>query len=124
VLTANALTASDKAIIPLYADAYSLQGMTQLKGFIESIQRYYNSELRVDGLLLTKYSPRTTITQVLSDRIAEAAQSLNTKVYSTKIRATVQVQESQLMKQDLYTASPDATATADYLAFVVEFLGN
>jgi chromosome partitioning protein len=122
VLTMNALTASDRAIIPLYCDAYSLQGMKQLSGFIESIQRHYNAGLSVDGLLLTKYNERTIITQVLSDNIKAAAENLKTKVYQTKIRATVAVQESQLAKQDIYTASPEATASTDYRAFVEEFV--
>lgn len=122
VLLMNALTASDRAIIPLYADAYSLQGMAQLTGFIESIQKHYNKGLQVDGLLLTKYNSRTVITQVLESNIKTAAERLNTKVYDTKIRETVKVMESQLQKSDIYTDSPNSTASEDYRAFVDEFL--
>lgn len=124
VLTMNALTASNKAIIPLYADAYSIQGVTQLSKFIASIQKHYNSDLVVAGLLLTKYNERTVITQLLQDNINTAAETLKTKVYDTKIRATVAVQESQLAQQDIYTNAPTATATEDYRAFVNEFLND
>lgn len=124
VLTMNALTASNKAIIPLYADAYSIQGITQLSKFIASIQKHYNSNLTVAGLLLTKYNDRTVITQLLMNNVKTAAETLKTKVYDTKIRNTVAVQESQLAQQDLYTSAPTATATADYKAFVKEFLND
>lgn len=124
VLTMNALTASDKAIIPLYADAYSIQGVTQLNKFITSIQKHYNSNLKVAGLLLTKYNNRTVITQLLQDNIKTAAKLLKTKVYDTKIRNTVAVTESQLAREDIYSNAPTATATEDYKAFVSEFLND
>lgn len=124
VLTMNALTASDKAIIPLYADAYSIQGVTQLNKFITSIQKHYNSNLKVAGLLLTKYNNRTVITQMLQDNIKTAAKLLKTKVYDTKIRNTVAVTESQLAREDIYSNAPTATATEDYKAFVSEFLND
>lgn len=124
VLLMNALTASDKAIIPLYADAYSLQGIEQLTTFIQSIQKHYNRDLRVDGLLLTKYNNRTIITQVLQDNIETAAGHLKTRVYRTKIRETVKIMESQLERTDIYTSNPNTTASEDYMAFVDEFLGE
>lgn len=124
VLTMNALASSDKVIIPLFADIYSLQGVEQLEGFISNIKEYCNPTLEVSGLLLTKYNERTVIAQALQDSITTAAETLKTKVYDTKIRATVSVQESQLMKEDIYTSNPTATATIDYLAFVDEFLKN
>lgn len=124
VLLMNSLTASDKAIIPLYADIFSLQGTEQLTAFIQSIQKHYNKGLKVDGLLLTKYNSRTVITQVLESNIKTAAERLNTKVYDTKIRETVKVMESQLQKSDIYTDSPNSTASEDYRAFVDEFLSK
>lgn len=123
VLNMNALTASHKVIIPLTADVYSLQGVAQLGSFINSIKRHYNSNLAVDGLLLTRYNDRIVLTQALIGNIETAAHSLNTKVYNTRIRETVAVRESQATQQDLYTSSPHATATEDYKSFTNEFLG-
>jgi chromosome partitioning protein len=124
VLLMNALTASDKAILPLYADAYSIQGIEQLTTFIQSIQKHYNKGLAVDGLLITKYNARTVITQVLQNNIQKSAERLNTKVYNTKIRETVKIIESQAEKRDIFTSSPNATASEDYRMFIDEFLGN
>lgn len=122
VLTMNALTASHKVIIPLFADIYSLQGISQLQGFIQNIREYCNPDLKIEGLLLTKYTARTNIAQALDEQIQNAAVTLETKVFKTRIRQAVAVQESQLMKGDIYTKAPNATATKDYMEFVKEFM--
>ena len=124
VLTMNALTASHKAIIPLFSDIYSLQGISQLQGFIQNIREYCNPNLKIAGLLLTKYNARTNLAQALEEQIQNAAKTLETKVFYTKIRQTVAVQESQLLKGDIYTKVPNATATKDYISFVDEFMQN
>lgn len=120
----NALTASHKAIIPLFSDIYSLQGISQLQGFIQNIREYCNPNLKIAGLLLTKYNARTNLAQALEEQIQNAAKTLETKVFYTKIRQTVAVQESQLLKGDIYTKVPNATATKDYISFVDEFMQN
>lgn len=122
VLTMNALTASDKVIIPLQADIYSLQGVSQLKGFIDNIREYCNPDLQIAGLLLTRYNERTVLAQALEESIKAAGEQLGTKVFNTRIRQAIAVQESQLSKGDIFTEAPNATATQDYKAFVQEFL--
>ena len=122
VLTMNALTASHKVIIPLFSDIYSLQGISQLQGFIQNIREYCNPDLKIEGLLLTKYTARTNMAQALDEQIQNAAATLETKVFNTRIRQAIAVQESQLLKKDIYTKAPHATATHDYMAFVDEFL--
>lgn len=58
VLTINAYTASDELVIPMLCEILSLQGIAQLKQTIFAVQRYYNKELKVAGILLNKYNPR------------------------------------------------------------------
>lgn len=122
LLTLNALTASDYAIIPMNLEIYSLQGMEQLSGFIQNVQKYTNHDLKVSGLLLTKYNDRLNLTQALKGNIEQAAKMMNTVVYDTRIRESIAVKESQLLRGDIYTEAPKATATLDYIAFVDEFL--
>lgn len=123
VLVMNALTASDEVIIPVNADVYSLQGIAQLKQFIDNVRKYCNHhDLTIKGILITKYNSRTNITKALTDAMQTAADSLNTKVFNTKIRASVAVMESQLSKGDLFDEAPKASATLDYKAFIDEYL--
>lgn len=122
LLTLNTLTASDLAIVPMSVEAYSLQGVEQLSGFIENIRKYTNPNLKVAGILLTRYNERLNITQALKANVEKAASILNTRVFDTKIRESVAVKETQLLRSDIYTEAPKATATVDYKAFVHEFM--
>ena len=122
LLTLNALTAADEVIIPLNLEAYSLQGMQQLQGFIENVQKYTNPKLKISGLLITKYNERLNLSQVLKANVEEAAELMNTKVYDAKIRESVAVKETALLRGDIYSEAPKATATLDYKAFVDEFI--
>ncbi len=122
LLTLNALTAADYVIIPMNLEIYSLQGMEQLSGFIQNVKKYTNHDLKVSGLLLTKYNERLNLTQALKGNIDKAAELIDTSVYDTKIRESVAVRETQLLRSDIYTEAPKATATLDYISFVDEFL--
>ena len=122
LLTLNALTAADRVIIPLNLEVYSLQGMKQLVGFIKNVQNDLNENLKVSGLLLTRYNERLNLTQALKGNVENAAEVMETVVYDTKIRESVAVKETQLLRTDIYTEAPRATATLDYKAFVDEFL--
>ena len=123
LLTLNALTAGDRVIIPLNLEVYSLQGMEQLSGFIENIKQYTNKDLLISGLLITKYNERLNISQALEDNVEQAAKVMQTRVFNTKIRESVAVKETQLLRSDLYREAPQANATLDYIAFVDEFIG-
>lgn len=122
LLTLNALTAADYAIIPMNLEIYSLQGMEQLSGFIENVRKYTNNKLTVSGLLLTKYNERLNLTQALKGNIDKAAELMDTIVFDTKIRESVAVKETQLLRGSIYEEAPKATATLDYISFVDEFL--
>lgn len=117
IITANALTASDCVIIPMGADIFSLQGLAQLQGMINMIPGLY-----IDGLLLTRFSPRTIVNRQLKKDLERVANRLNTRVYKAHIREATAVKEVQLMKTDLFSQYPKANVTKDYSDFIDEFL--
>lgn len=122
VLSMNALTAADEIIIPISVDAFSLQGVTQLNDFIENIRKYCNSDLKISGILRTKYNKRLNITSALDDEIQAAAEKMGTKVFNTCISESVAIRESQMLQTDFFTEAPQAAAVVDYKAFIEEFL--
>ena len=77
LLTLNALTAADRVIIPMNLEVYSLQGMEQLSGFIENVRNYTNKDLKISGLLITKYNERLNISQALKDNVEQAAKVMH-----------------------------------------------
>lgn len=122
ILSVNALTASDEVIVPMGADVYSLQGLSQLQGLIANVKKYCNPALAINGLLLTKYNPRTNINKQLKESLHGVAEMLQTKVYSTQIREATVIKEVQCLQSDIFKEYPAANVTADYQQFINEFL--
>jgi len=120
VLTINALTASNYAIIPAQADIYSLQGITQLNNTIQVVKKYTNPDLKVLGIALTRYNARATLTRELTDLLEKTAMQLETKVFKTRIRENIAVKEAQAVRQNLYEYAPKSNASKDYTALVEE----
>lgn len=124
VMNENALTASNKVIIPMKADAYAIQGIRQLKGFIDEQRKYTNPDLTIEGVLLTCVKERANLTKMLMKPFEQIAEQLDTKLYKATIRETISVPETALNKSNIYDYAPQATATLDYIEFVNEFLGT
>ena len=122
VLTTNALTTSNGVIVPMTADIYSIQGISQLNGLINNVKKYCNPNLQIQGLLLTRYSDRTNISKTLKNTITETAKELNTKVFNSTIREAVAIRETQLLQSNLFEIFNKADVTADYNLFIDEFL--
>jgi chromosome partitioning protein len=124
ILTVNALTACTKAIIPAQADIYSLQGIGQLYGTIEAVRHYCNPNLKIMGILLTRYSPRSILTRDITNMIEQTARRLETIVYKTTIREAVAIKEAQAQQMDIFSYAPKGKATEDYRMFVEEVLAQ
>jgi len=122
ILTINALAAADKLVIPMNAELFSIEGMGQLSSHIANIRKYCNSGLDIEGVLMTRYNPRTVIGRDLKDKIQKLANDLNTKVFKTYIRPNISVQEAQLKRQAITDYDPRAAASIDYTNFIKEFI--
>lgn len=122
ILTVNALTASQSAIVPAQADFYSLQGIGQLVKTINSVKKYCNSELKIKGILLTRYNDRTIISKNLVSVLQQTASQLDTKLFKAKIRECTAVKEAQGMRQDVAAYAPQSNAAQDYKDFVKEYI--
>lgn len=124
VLTINALTACESAIIPAQADIYSLQGINQLNNTIQTVKKYCNPVLSITGIVLTRFSERSIIRREVAEMAEQTAQNLNTKLFKAKIRECIALVEAQAKRQDIYSYSPKSNAVADYTALVAEILGD
>lgn len=122
ILTVNAFTCTDYVIIPAQADIYSLDAVGQLQNTINTIKRYVNPGLVVDGILLTRYNDRSNLTKGLTEVIEQTATQLNTRLYKTTIREAIAIKESQARQQNIFDYAPKSKVALDYLAFINEFL--
>lgn len=122
ILTVNAFTASDYIIIPMLTDIFSLQGIAQLSETIDRVRKYCNSNLKVEGILLTKYNKRTILSREIKGTAELIAGQLNTCIFNSTIRSSVAIMEAQTNQQDIYNYSPKNAAAQDYMELVEELI--
>lgn len=123
VLTVNALTASDSAVITAQAEVHSLQAIGQLNETIKAVRQNTNPNLQIEGILITRYNGRAILSRDMKQNLQEAARLLNTKVFAQPIRECTAIKEAQAMQQDIFTYSKRSNASTDYSAFVEEYIG-
>lgn len=124
ILTVNALTACDKCIIPCQADIYSIQGLSSLSETIAPVRKYCNAALRIDGILLTRYNPRTVLSRDVRDMMDEISEQMDTRVYQTTIREATAIKEAQISRQTIFQYAPRSNVAQDYSEFIDEILGG
>ena len=122
ILTVNAFTASDYIIIPMLADIFSLQGIAQLSETIERVKKYCNSNLKVEGIVLTKFNKRTILSREIKGTAELIAEELGTNLFNTTIRSSVAIKEAQTNQQEIFSYAPKNTAVQDYKDFVNELI--
>ena len=63
LLTLNALVASDSILIPMQAEYFALEGVSELLDTVERIRASLNPELTIEGVVLTMFDDRTNLAQ-------------------------------------------------------------
>lgn len=120
ILTINALTAAADLIIPMGADAYSLQGLAQLHTTITTVKRRCNPTLNIAGVLITRYSNRAILSQDLREIIEKNAAQIGASAFKTVIHEGIAIKEAQIRQESLYATR--SKPSADYRAFVDEYV--
>jgi len=123
ILTINALAASDYVIIPSIADVFSLQGMAQLNNAIQSVKKYCNADLKVAGILLTRFNKRTNLSNHIKNLLDSTTKSMNTMLFKTTIRNSISLQESQYQRENIFEYDTKSNAIQDYMNFLNELEG-
>ena len=91
LLTLNGLTAASSILIPIQCEYYALEGLGQLMSTIELVRDNLNSDLKVEGVLMTLADYRTNLTKEV---INEVKNHFGDKVYKTIIPRTVKLTEA------------------------------
>lgn len=120
ILSVNALTASDRVIVPVQAEVHSLQGISLLNETISTVQKYTNPNLRISGILITRYDKRTILSQQMKENLEEISKQLTTIVFKEPIRECISIKEAQAVQESIFTYAPKSNAAADYKALLEE----
>ena len=91
LLTVNALVAADGLLIPMQAEYFALEGITELLDTVERIRGALNPALRVDGVVLTMFDERTNLAQQVAE---ELKKFFGEKLCETRIPRNIRLAEA------------------------------
>jgi chromosome partitioning protein len=117
LLTVNALAAADGVLIPLQAEFYALEGLTQLMGTIGLVRDHLHPALEVDGVVLTMYDSRTNLSAQVA---AEARRHLGDRVFQTVIPRSVRLSEAPSHGLPIAWYAPSSRGAEAYRALASE----
>jgi chromosome partitioning protein len=119
LLTVNALTAADAALVPIQCEYYALEGLSQLMKTIEGVRAGLNPKLVVQGVVLTMYDGRNR----LSDLVANDVRShLGKLVYKTIIPRNVRVSEAPSYGKPVLLYDLDCPGSKAYISLAGEVI--
>jgi len=121
LLTINALTASKSVLIPLQAEYFALEGLTQLLQTIRTVQKRLNRSLVMEGILLTMYDPRLNLAKQVR---AEMEEFFPEHIFKTIINRNVRVAEAPSFAKPVTHFAINSQGAKDYLSLAEELIKN
>ena len=117
LLTINGLVAADKLIIPVQCEYYALEGLGQLLNTVSAVQYNLNRKLRIGGVLMTMYDPRTRLsTQVVN----EVRTHFPELTYKTVIPRNVRLSEAPSHGKPISRYDPTCAGSDAYFDLATE----
>ena len=121
LLTINAFTACNSILIPVQSEYYALEGLSQLLNTIKLVQKHFNSNLKIEGVLLTMYDKRTNLGQQVN---AEVKKFFGDQVYQTVIPRNVRLSEAPSHGLAIIDYDQRSTGARVYKELAKEVLSN
>jgi chromosome partitioning protein len=119
LLTLNALVAADSVLVPLQAEFYALEGISQIVQTVERVRARWNPRLRLEGILLTMLDRRNNLAEAVEQDVRAFFKE---QVYDTVIPRNVRVSEAPSHGLPVTFYDPRSPGAQAHLAFGAEFL--
>ncbi len=117
LLTINALTAADSALIPIQCEYFALEGLGQLLATIRLVTDHLNPRLEVKGAVLTMFDARTRLSAEVGE---EVRRHLGARVYDTVIPRAVRLSEAPSHGLPIHLYAPGSRGAEAYRALADE----
>lgn len=119
LLTVNAMVAAHSVLVPLQAEFFALEGLSQLMLTIRELRETANSNLRIEGILLTMYDRRNNLAQQVEE---DARTNLGDLVFSTMIPRNVRISEAPSFAVSVLVYDPQSKGAQAYRDLATELL--
>jgi chromosome partitioning protein len=121
LLTLNALVAADSVLIPMQAEYFALEGVSELLDTMDRIRLELNPALEVEGVVLTMYDDRTNLAQQVT---AELKKFFADKLFQTTIPRNVRLAEAPSYGQPALSYDPRSRGAESYIRLAKEIMGK
>jgi chromosome partitioning protein len=121
LLTVNALTASDKVIVPVQCEYLSMRGLVQLQNTLEMIRENLNPRVKIEGILPTMLDSRTVHAKEAVEILEENFGDL---VFKSRIRKAIKFAEAPVRGSSVLKYDPTGNAANYYRELAKEVLTN
>ena len=117
LLTVNALAAAEELLVPIQCEYYALEGLGQLLRNVRLVQQNVNTGLRLTGIVMTMFDPRTKLSEQV---VAEVRRYFGDRVYQTIIPRTVRLSEAPGFGQPITVYDSNSKGAQSYRALAQE----
>ena len=119
LITVNALTAADSVLIPVQCEYFALEGLGKLLNTIKIVQGRLNTNLEIEGIVLTMYDTRLRLANQVVDEVKAHFQDL---VFDTVIHRNTKLGEAPSFGQTIVMHDAASKGSINYLNFAREVL--
>jgi chromosome partitioning protein len=121
LLTLNVLSAAETLIVPMQAEYFALEGISELISTLERVRAAYNPDLAIEGVLLTMYDDRTNLAQQVTETLREHFGEI---IYHTVIPRNVRLAEAPSHGKPVAIYDPRSRGAEAYFEMAGEFLAR
>jgi len=121
LLTLNALVAADSVLIPMQAEYFALEGVSELLDTIERLRQSFNPNLEIEGVVLTMYDERTNLAQQVSHELKKFFEK---KLLSTVIPRNIRLAEAPSYGKPVLLYDVRSRGAECYIRLAKEVMGK
>jgi len=121
LLTLNSLVAADRLLVPMQAEYFALEGISELMNTLERVQEAFNPGLEIEGVLLTMYDDRTNLAQQVTENLREFFKD---KLLKTAIPRNVRLAEAPSYGKPVLLYDPKSKGAESYRDLATEIMAR
>ena len=121
LLTLNALVAADGLLVPLQAEYFALEGISELMATLDRVAQAFNPGLGLEGVLLTMYDERTNLAQQVTQNLREF---FGEKLFRTTIPRNIRLAEAPSHGLPVSLYDPKSRGAEAYRELAIEVLNR
>jgi chromosome partitioning protein len=119
LLTLNSLVAADRLLVPMQAEYFALEGISELMSTLDRVSEAFNSGLALEGVLLTMYDDRTNLSQQVTENLKAF---FNDKLLKTSIPRNIRLAEAPSHGKPVSLYDPRSRGAEAYRELAMELL--